>query len=447
VSDPGERRYCVIGAGYAGNGVAKALKQAGIPYDHLEATDHVGGNWAHGVYESTHIISSRDSTQYEDFPMPADYPDFPSKEQVWRYLEAYVDHFGLRDNIEFGREVVRVEPLGPKGLRGWRLGLADGEVRHYAGVIVANGHHWKERWPSYPGQFTGQQIHSKRYMRPADLEDGNVLVVGAGNSACDIAVETAQVRGSCDISMRRGNWFFPKTMFGIPTAEIDRWWFPVRGQRTFAKWNIRLRFGSWRRYGLPEPDYRPFDKHPIVNEQILYYLRHGTVKLRRGIERLDGRRVHFTDGTHGDYDVIVWGTGFDIELPFLDHDLFEWEDGVPVRVATMMAPGIANLYVFGLSQPRGGAGPLISRGSEVLAKLVRLQEHLPFPVADAVGRFRKPDSRMLVGVSEVMRDIKGGHVMVPLIERHARRTGRWIEQPEPVPPVPEREAPPTAAAA
>ena len=77
-----ERRHCIIGAGYAGNGVAKALKDAGIPYDQIERNEYVGGNWADSVYDSTHIISSRDSTEYGDYPMPRDYPDFPSREQV-----------------------------------------------------------------------------------------------------------------------------------------------------------------------------------------------------------------------------------------------------------------------------------------------------------------------------------------------------------------------------
>jgi cation diffusion facilitator CzcD-associated flavoprotein CzcO len=424
-----DRRYCIIGAGYAGNGVAKAFKDAGIPYDQLEATDHVGGNWAHGVYDSTHIISSRDSTQYEDFPMPSDYPDFPSREQVCDYLNAYVDQFDLRDDIEFGAEVVRCEPLDPEGLRGWRVQLRSGEVREYAGVVVANGHHWKERWPDYPGKFTGKQLHSKSYLRPSDIEGERVLVVGAGNSACDIAVETAQTRGGCDISMRRGNWFFPKTMLGIPTAEWDKPWLPLRLQRFLIKSYIRLRFGRWSRYGLPEPDYRPFDKHPIVNEQMLYYLRHGTVRARPGIERLDGGRVHFADGTSGEYDTIVWGTGFEIAFPFLDEDLFPWEDGVPVRVASLLPPGMAGLYVFGVLQPRGGAGPLITRGAELLAEMVRAQERLDYPLANALAKLRRPSARMLVGVSETRREIRAGRVALRLILRRSERAGRVVALP------------------
>ena len=444
-----ERRYCIIGAGYAGNGLAKAFKDAGIPYDQLEATDHIGGNWAHGVYDSTHIISSRDSTQYEDFPMPRDYPDFPSRQQVLDYLNAYVDHFGLRDAIQFETEVVRAEPLQADGMSGWRVELRSGEVRHYAAVVVANGHHWAERWPEYPGEFTGKQLHSKSYKRPADIEGERVLVVGAGNSACDVAVETAHTLGGCDISMRRGNWFFPKTIMGIPTAEIDQPWLPTWAQRQFAKLMIKVRFGPWSRYGLPKPEYKPFEKHPIVNEEMLYHLRHGTVKRRPGIERLDGNTVHFVDGTSGEYDTIVWGTGFDIEFPFLDDGLFEWRDGIPARIGTMLVPGVANLYVFGLAQPRGGAGPLITRASALLGHMVKTQEHLDHPLADDLGRFRRPSTRMFFGVSEIMRDIKGGHVFLKGLRRVARLTGRYVEDPPPGPPVPpvehRREHEPLAA--
>jgi Flavin-binding monooxygenase-like len=430
-----ERRHCIIGAGYAGNGVAKAFTDAGIPYDHLEKTDHVGGNWAHGVYDSTHIISSRDSTQYADYPMPRDYPDFPSREQVLHYLNAYVDHFDLRKRIEFGSEVIRLTPLDERGLSGWRVELGSGEVRHYAGVVVANGHHWAKRYPDYPGEFTGRQLHSKDYRRPSDLDGERVLVVGAGNSACDVAVETAHTRGTCDISMRRGNWFFPKTMLGVPTAEWDKPWLPVWVQRRIVTLMLRIRFGSWSRYGLPNPDYRPFDKHPIVNEQMLYFLRHGVVRARPGVERLEERTVHFVDGTASSYDTIVWGTGFEISFPFLDHDLFRWEDGVPVRVASMLAPGVANLYVFGLLQPRGGAGPLISRGAEALAKMIRTQERLDHPLADDLARLRRPRSRMLVGVAETMREIKGAGAALKLISLRARLTGTALAEPPAVPPV------------
>jgi hypothetical protein len=440
MSPDGGRRHCVIGAGYAGNGVAKALKDAGIPYDHLERNSYIGGNWADGVYDSTHIISSRDSTEYGDFPMPRHYPDFPSREQVVDYLNSYVDHFDLRDTIEFDTEVVRCEPLDERGLTGWRVDirLPDGAtaVRHYAGVIVANGHHWDRRYPDYPGEFSGKQIHSKDYKRPDDLEGERTLVVGGGNSACDIAVEAASTFGAADISMRRGYWFLPKSFLGVPLAEWDRPWIPVPVQRQVVKLAARASFGRYERYGLRHPDHRPFDKHPTVNSQLLYHLRHGRVRPRPDIERLDGTTVHFADGTAFDYDTIVWATGFNISFPFLDPALFEWRDGVPVRVGSLFAPGLANLYIFGLQQPRGGAGPLITAGAEMLARLTEAQAHLDHPLGDDFGRLRPPNARMLTGVSETMREIRRARVALRVIEGLARLRGRALDEPPPVPPPP-----------
>jgi cation diffusion facilitator CzcD-associated flavoprotein CzcO len=407
-AEPDSGRHCIVGAGYAGNGVAKAFRDAGIPYDHLERNEYIGGNWADGVYESTQIISSRDSTQYGDFPMPREYPDFPTREQVLAYLNEYVDHFGLRERIEFGAEVVRCEPLDRNGIGGWRVELASGEVRDYAGVVIANGHHWDKRYPAYPGEFDGHEIHSKDYKRPDDLDGDRVLVVGAGNSGCDIAVEAAKELGSADISMRRGYWFLPKTIFGIPTAELDRPWFPVWAQRLFMRAMLRIVYGRYERYGLRRPDHRLFDKHPTVNSQLLYALRHGRVHARPDIARVEGRTVHFVDGTSADYDTIVWATGFHVSFPFLDRDLFEWRGGAPVRVAGMLPPGVANLYAYGVMQPRGGAGPLITASARLLAEMVRAQERLDHPLADDLARLEAPSARMLVGVSETMRRIAVG---------------------------------------
>jgi hypothetical protein len=427
------RRYCVIGAGYAGNGVAKAFKDAGLSYDQIERNDAVGGNWYDGVYDSTHIISSRDTTGYGNFPMPASYPDFPSRDQMLAYLNAYVDEFGLREQIEFETEVVRVEPLDEHGISGWRVELSSGEVRHYAGVVVANGHHWRKRIPSYPGTFAGTEIHSKDYKRPSDFEGERVLVVGVGNSGCDIAVEAARSFGDATISMRRGNWFLPKTLFGVPVAEIERPWLPVWLQRRFLKAALRVSIGSYERYGLPKPDYELFEKHPIVNSQLLYQLRHGIVTPKPDIERLDGHTVHFVDGTSGEFGTIVYATGFEVSFPFLDHSLLEWQDGAPVRAGGFLAPGLANLYLFGLAQPRGGAGPLITAGAELLAELTRLQEHLDHPLADDFAKLRKPDARMLYGVSELFRHIKRGRFGAKVIARRAKRRGRWVEEPVGVP--------------
>jgi cation diffusion facilitator CzcD-associated flavoprotein CzcO len=173
-------RMAVIGAGPVGLGMAKALKERGIPYDQLEADDDVGGNWYHGVYRTAHIISSRKTTEYADYPMPAHYPDFPSRAQMVDYLRDYARHFGLRAQIEFGAKVLIARPRADEL---WDVGLAGGEQRVYKGLLVCNGHHWSKRWPDYPGRFAGEYIHTKDYRDPAQLAGKRVLVIGGGNSA------------------------------------------------------------------------------------------------------------------------------------------------------------------------------------------------------------------------------------------------------------------------
>ena len=424
----GERRYCIIGAGYAGLGIAKALNDAGIAYDQFEKNAYIGGNWADGVYDSTHIISSRDSTAYEELPMPEDYPDFPSKAQMLAYLESYTDHFGLRDRIEFETEVVRVEPLDENGMAGWRVTLGGGGSRDYAGVLVCNGHHWAIRKPDYPGEFTGKQLFGKEYKNPNDFEGERVLVVGSGNTGCDIAVEAGHTFGRSWISMRRGDWILPKTLFGIPVAELDRPIFPLWAQKQFLKAMVKIVFGSYERYGLPKPDYDLFDKHPIVNSQLLYHLRHGVVQPRPGIERIDGKTVRFADGRSEEFDTIVWATGYDAHFPFLDEGMFEWENGLPKLVGPHV-PGKANLFVFGLLQPRGGAGPLISAGARLMANTIRVQQKLDRPIVNVLQQLREPTTDILVGVSETMRQIK-------LAELGLRRMERALDRGEQPPPPP-----------
>jgi cation diffusion facilitator CzcD-associated flavoprotein CzcO len=130
-------KFAVIGAGFCGLGVMGAFQRHNIPFEAFEADDQIGGNWYHGVYETVHIISSRKTTEYSDFPMPAGYPDFPSAAQMRAYLNAYADHYQLREHIQLDADVERIAPAS--GDR-WELTFKGGERRVYGGVVVATGH-------------------------------------------------------------------------------------------------------------------------------------------------------------------------------------------------------------------------------------------------------------------------------------------------------------------
>src|SRR5690606_38634392 len=142
------------------------------------------------VYETTHIISSKTLSQFDDYPMPDDYPDYPSHKQVLAYFEDYARHFGVIPYVRFNTEVTKAEKQPDET---WKITLNDGTVETFDYLIVANGHHWDPRMPSYPGEFTGEMLHSHAFKSAAPFRDKRVLVVGGGNSACDIAVETSRV--------------------------------------------------------------------------------------------------------------------------------------------------------------------------------------------------------------------------------------------------------------
>lgn len=422
-------KFLIIGAGPCGLGVAKALGEAGIPYLEVEADDDVGGNWYHGVYESAHIISSRKTTEYADFPMPADYPDFPSRTQMADYYRLYADTFDLRRNIEFNTKVLMCRPL-PDGT--WETEFAGGEKRIFRGVIVCNGHHWDRRFPSYPGEFTGEWMHSKDYRKSEQLAGKRVLVIGGGNSACDIVSEAARVASEAHLSLRRGYWFMPKTMMGKPSAESPAILLPVFIQRSVLKLMLRLVIGKYSDYGLPAPDHKIFEHHPTVSSEILHYLKHGRITPHNDIERFDGTTVNFTDGTSIEADTIVCATGFYVSFPFLPDGLVPVKnDNVAQLYAGLVLPEHKNLYVFGTQQIRYGVGPLITPASKLLAKMIRLQEKMELPLGLVLKETgtKLPETHLVDPIASLRR-IRIANWTLPLLLRKERRLRRKFGAPE-----------------
>ena len=373
-------RYCVIGAGAAGISALQQLRQAGYEVDCFEKTDRVGGHW-HTDYDALHLITSRDTTGFEGFPMPADYPHFPRRDQVREYLESYARAHGHYDLIRFNTAVSSVEPVatgGPAGSAGWSVTLDTGERIDYDGVLVANGHLWDQKVPTVPGEFTGTQIHSGSYRNTSDIEGTRVLVVGAGNSGCDLAVDAAQHRLEVDIVIREGTYFQPKAYFGVPRQEVP-WMgqFSPDEQDLIARLLARVSIGEWHNYpGMPEPKYRTLaEGRTVVNDLLLYWVQHGRVRIVPGITRFDGRRVHFTDGSTREYDTILWATGFNASLPFLDESLIVRRGGVPLRYAGGIVPkGLEKLYYIGLSAPRGPQIPVYGVQAKLAIRMIALHE-------------------------------------------------------------------------
>jgi hypothetical protein len=375
-------KVCVIGAGSSGIAAAQVLHARGIPFDCFEKGSHVGGNWRYGndngasaAYRSLHINTSRNQMQYASYPMPDHLPDYPSHWQIAAYFDDYVDHFGLRPLITFNTEVTSVVPVDGE----WDV-TAGGETRRYRAVMVANGHHWDPRWPSFPGSFDGAVMHAHDYREPSVFEGKRVLVLGIGNSACDIAVESSRNASATFLAMRRGAHILPKFLRGKPTDEASAPFFsrlPLPVQRMLFTPMLRLAVGDPTDYGLPAPDHKLLSSHPTISSDLLPRLGHGDITVKPNIDRYDGSDVVFVDGSREQIDLVVYCTGYRISFPFLAPDLVDTTDNKVELYQRMVLPTHPGLWFIGLLQPLGSVMPLAEKQAEWAADLLQGRCVLP----------------------------------------------------------------------
>jgi hypothetical protein len=375
---------CIIGAGSSGISSCQVLNARGISFDCFEKGSTVGGLWRYGndsglssAYSTLYINTSRKVMEYRAYPMPDSYPDYPHHSQIADYFDDYVDHFGLREHIRFRTEVTDVRPVEGGG---WDVTTDRGQTHRYRAVLVANGHHWDPKLPDYPGEFLGETTHSHHYRTNDEYAGKNVLVVGFGNSAVDIACDTSRVARQVFLSTRRGAHVVPKYLRGLPVDELVT---PANSRLPF--WITRMMLtrllkqaqGSMTDYGLPEPDHRLGEAHPTISSELLPAIGHGRVKPKPAIERLEAHGVRFADGSEEPIDAIVWCTGYRISFPFLPPDVLEAKDNEVPLYRMVVPPELDGLFFIALLQPLGAMMPLAEAQSEWVADLLAGEAALP----------------------------------------------------------------------
>ncbi|WP_052261352.1 flavin-containing monooxygenase [Ruegeria sp. ANG-S4] len=355
-----EECFALIGAGPMGLAMAKTLIEQGVPFQGFELADDVGGLWNIGaprstMYETAHLISSKRMTEFADFPMKEETAEYPSHRELKTYFQEFANAFDLYQHFHFGAEVLSAAPLEDAG---WTVTWQDKTgARHtqvFAGLLIANGTLSEPNMPEFKGEFSGPLIHASEYRYPTQFAGKRVLVVGAGNSGCDIAVDAIHHGVSCDLSMRRGYYFVPKYVFGVPADTMGGkirlpMWLKRRIDGAILKWFV----GDPQKYGFPKPDYALYESHPVVNSLILFHAGHGDLKIRPDIARFDGQTVHFNDGTSADYDMILAATGYKLHYPFIDKSLLNWKGAAPHLYLNCMHPDRDDLFVMGMVEAAG----------------------------------------------------------------------------------------------
>lgn len=380
---------CIVGAGSSGVAAAKALKEKGVAFDCYEIGSDIGGMWRYqndngmsSAYRSLHIDTSRRNLGYSDFPIPDRYPDFLSHYEVLEYLESYADHFGVRRHIRFRTRVERVERSG----QAWRVTLDDGTSKLYRAVIVANGHLWDPRVVHFPGHFDGEQLHAHHYKTPEPFQGKNVLIIGIGNSAVDIAVDVCKGARSTLLSTRRSAWIMPKYFMGYPIDRVSgfiarTFRLPTWATRSIVKRLAYMVTGDQARFGIPRPGHEIWREHATLSQELIPYCGHGWIRVKPNVSRLQGNRVQFEDGTAEPVDVIIQATGYKTSFPFLDRALFEVQDGKAELYRRMLPPSLPGLYMLGLVQPIGPTIPLVEVQARWLASVLCGETALPSPAA------------------------------------------------------------------
>jgi acyl transferase domain-containing protein/cation diffusion facilitator CzcD-associated flavoprotein CzcO/enoyl-CoA hydratase/carnithine racemase/aryl carrier-like protein len=359
----GEARVAIIGGGPTGIGVGRELNDAGIAFDLFEAEADFGGVWngdgACGrTYASLHLISPKFNTQVQDYPMPDDYPAYPSHAQMLAYVRAYARASGLYERTRFNAPVTRLSPEG----RGWRLASGDGFSRVYDLAVVANGLQRVPLYPvpAYPGSFDGETLHTRDYKSPDQIRGRRVLVIGGGNSGCDVAAEAVHHAASVIHSTRRGYHYQPKFIAGKPTPQ---WMMELGGKfatkaetMAYIAEVFRLAGYDGTDYGLPAPDHALDGAHPVMNSQVLHHIGHGNLTPKGDVARFAGHTVHFRDGSSKEVDTIIYATGYRRDFPFLDASLLDWKAGIPDLFLHSVPRNHDNLLFMGFINAAGGLG-------------------------------------------------------------------------------------------
>jgi cation diffusion facilitator CzcD-associated flavoprotein CzcO len=306
----------VIGAGPAGLATAVELRRLGVRAEILERGDAVASSWRQR-YDRLRLNTCKWNSTMSGEPFPKGTPVFPARDEFVRYLESYAQRHEL--TIRFGAQVDRIEPCDD----GWRLSTSLGErtARH---VVIAMGHEnapWLPDWDgldSYPGRL----LHSAEYRNAEKFRDDDVLVVGSGCSAMDIAYDLATGgAGRVRVAVRSQPDIWLRAPAGLPSDLLSLALFrlPIRTADRVARFIRRVTIGDLSRWGLKPPEEATFTRiartgtgptPTLVNRSVVKAIRAGRIQIVGAVAALDAGGVRLADGTTLSPDAIIAATGY-----------------------------------------------------------------------------------------------------------------------------------------
>ena len=361
----------IVGAGPAGLAVAACLGRAGVPFVLLEQSPSIGSRWR-SRYDRLHLHTAKEYSALPYLPYPAAYPRYPSRDQVVEYLERYRAHFAI--DARLGERVTRVARSGGD----WVVTTSATSYRT-RNVILCTGRSdipYRARWQG-DDHFPGRILHSAEYANGASFAGQRVLVIGIGNSGAEIAIDLVEHGARPDISIRSAVNVVPRDFLGRPIQRTSILIspLPLRVRDAIGRFTSRLVFGDLTKLGMPRATEGPVSqiarrgRIPVIDVGTVALVRARRIGVRGDVQRLEGDRVVFADGTAERFDALVLATGYRTGLAQLSAEIAGvlGPSGVPAGVTDAALPGI---FFVGYQTPPTGLLRQIALDAERAARLI-----------------------------------------------------------------------------
>ncbi|XP_053103230.1 flavin-containing monooxygenase 3 [Hemicordylus capensis] len=379
------QKVAVIGAGVSGLASIKSCLEEGLEPTCFERSDGIGGLWQFmesaeegraSIYRTVFTNSCKEMTCFPDFPFPENFPVFMHNTKLQEYIQMFAKHFQLEKYIKFKTLVKNIKKHPDFPATGqWEIVTEkDGRVESHVfdAVMICSGHHVYPNMPinSFPGleKFKGSFLHSREYKGPEKFKGKKVLVIGLGNSACDIAVELSNVASQVYISSRSGSWIMSRVWDnGYPwdMLVITRFELFLRSilPTAITNWLYVKQMNKWfkhENYGLM-PLNGTLRKEPVFNDDLPGRITCGTVIIKPNVKEFTETSAIFEDGTMQEgLDYVIFATGYSFAYPFMDDEtILKSRNNEVTLYKSVLPPRLEKptMAVIGLVQSLGAAIP------------------------------------------------------------------------------------------
>lgn len=373
----------IVGASISGLATAACLRKQGIEYIIIEKENKAATPWRNH-YDRLHLHTNKSLSALPYKKFSGKVPRYPSRQQVVDYIDEYQMEFNIQPLFNTEAKAIRKEG------EHWHVETND-SIFTAKYVVIATGPYGKAKAINFKGMetFPGKILHSYGYKNSRDFKGQKVLVVGFGNSACEIAIDLYEQDASPFIAVRSAVNIIPRDLLGIPILNISMLMsgLPPRLADAITTPILRMLFGDITKLGLKQMPYGTFEQIkkdqtiPLIDIGTIEHIRQGHIKVYDNIDHITGKTVYFESGRKEDFDAIVAAIGYDRDFTkIIDIDKSRFDD-LKFRTSHQKYFGNDGLYFCGFWISPTGQFREIGLDAKKIAKdICRKERSLPIPL-------------------------------------------------------------------